>query len=99
MSKGLASTQGGNEATGALQAGGDVEHTKLNSSGQACCGPPSKPIAFYANFKADQVHRTFSAILMSFRSHSSWLALVSTGHQRPHQYCMIWAFSNGNRLP
>ncbi|KAL3145774.1 hypothetical protein ABBQ38_015151 [Trebouxia sp. C0009 RCD-2024] len=31
-SKGLASSQGGNEATGALQTGGSVEHTKLNSA-------------------------------------------------------------------
>ena len=38
MSKGLSSTQGGNEATGALQAGGDVEHTKLNSPGRARYG-------------------------------------------------------------
>ena len=34
-SKGLASSQGGNEATGALQTGGSVEHTKLNSAGTA----------------------------------------------------------------
>lgn len=34
MSKGLSSAMGGNEATGALQSGGDVEHTKLNSSGK-----------------------------------------------------------------
>jgi len=32
-SKGLASSQGGNEVTGAFQTGGSVEQTKLNTPG------------------------------------------------------------------
>ena len=37
--KGSAGSQGGNEATGALQTGGSVEQTKLNTTGMSAVCP------------------------------------------------------------